>query len=210
MFVTSSILNTVAISYGATAAIPFGTLLAILLIYAFLVIPLLAFGGVIGYCIRSEFQAPCAIKQYPREIPQLAWYWRTPCQMFIGGLLPFSAIAVQLHHLYASMWGFKIYTLPGILFVTFIILIIMTAILTVGLTYIQLSVEDHEWWWRYILFLMHSRIRIEHLVVYICMNPCFFNSDVLNFLFFACHVLNRMEMLNQALFFLLAFPVRLH
>ncbi|KAM1116184.1 hypothetical protein TB2_006614 [Malus domestica] len=151
LFVTSSILNTVAISYGATAAIPFGTLLAILLIYAFLVIPLLAFGGVIGYCIRSEFQAPCAIKQYPREIPQLAWYRRTPCQMFIGGLLPFSAIAVQLHHLYASMWGYKIYTLPGILFVTFIILIIMTAILTVGLTYIQLSVEDHEWWWRSVL-----------------------------------------------------------
>ncbi|CAL9000017.1 unnamed protein product [Prunus brigantina] len=151
LFVTSSILNTVAISYGATAAIPFGTLLAILLIYAFLAIPLLALGGVIGYCLRSEFQAPCATKQFPREIQRLAWYRRTHCQMFIGGLLPFSAIALQLHHLYASMWGYKIYTLPGILFLTFIILIIMTSILTVGLTYIQLSVEDHEWWWRSVL-----------------------------------------------------------
>ncbi|PQQ12985.1 transmembrane 9 superfamily member 5 isoform X3 [Prunus yedoensis var. nudiflora] len=151
LFVISSILNTVAISYGATAAIPFGTLLAILLIYAFLAIPLHALGGVIGYCLRSEFQAPCATKQFPREIQRLAWYRRTHCQMFIGGLLPFSAIALQLHHLYASMWGYKIYTLPGILFLTFIILIIMTSILTVGLTYIQLSVEDHEWWWRSVL-----------------------------------------------------------
>lgn len=150
-FVTVSFLNTVAISYGATAAIPFGTILVILLIYAFLAIPLLGLGGLIGYCIRSEFQAPCATKQYPREIPSLAWYRRTPFQMFVGGLLPFSAIALQLHHLYASMWGYKIYTLPGILFVTFIILIILTAILTIGLTYIQLSVEDHEWWWRSVL-----------------------------------------------------------
>lgn len=161
-FVTVSFLNTVAISYGATAAIPFGTILVILLIYAFLAIPLLGLGGLIGYCIRSEFQAPCATKQYPREIPSLAWYRRTPFQMFVGGLLPFSAIALQLHHLYASMWGYKIYTLPGILFVTFIILIILTAILTIGLTYIQLSVEDHEWWWRYVLFCMPLNRHIEH------------------------------------------------
>lgn len=71
--------------------------------------------------------------------------------MFLGGLLPLSAVVLELHHLYASMWGYKIYTLSGILFITFIILIVLTAILSVGLTYIQLAVEDHEWWWRYVL-----------------------------------------------------------
>lgn len=71
--------------------------------------------------------------------------------MFIGGLLPFSAVAIELHHLYASLWGYKICTLPSILFVTFIILIMLTAILSIGMTYIQLSMEDHEWWWRSLL-----------------------------------------------------------
>lgn len=151
LLATVSIVNTVAVTYGATAALPFGTIIVILLIYMFLAVPLLALGGVIGYHFRSDFQAPCATKQYPREIPLLAWYRKTPCQMFIGGLLPFSAILVQLHHLYASIWGYKIYTLPSILFVTFVILVILTAILSVGLTYIQLSVEDHEWWWRYVI-----------------------------------------------------------
>ncbi|KAF3439443.1 hypothetical protein FNV43_RR17721 [Rhamnella rubrinervis] len=144
------IVNAVAVSYGATAALPFGTIVVIFLIYMFIAIPLLALGGMIGYRFRSEFQAPCATKQCPREIPPLAWYRKTPCQMFIGGLLPFSAILIQLHHLYASIWGYKIYTLPGILFVSFVILVVLTAILSVGLTYIQLSVEDHKWWWRYV------------------------------------------------------------
>ncbi|KAH7561235.1 hypothetical protein ACOSQ2_016349 [Xanthoceras sorbifolium] len=148
LFVTVLILNTVAASYGATAALPFGTMIVILLIYTFLCVPLLALGGVIGYQYRSEFQAPCATKKIPREIPPLTWYQKTPCHMFLGGLLSFSAIALELHHLYASLWGYKICTLPSILFVMFIILILLTAMLSVGLTYIQLSAEDHEWWWR--------------------------------------------------------------
>jgi len=144
-----SVLNTISVSYGATASPPFGTILVILLIYILLAIPLSAFGGLIGHRFRSEFQAPSATKSHPREIPPSSWYRRTPCQMFIGGLLPFSAVAIELHHLYASLWGYKICTLPSILFVTFIILIMLTAILSIGMTYIQLSMEDHEWWWRY-------------------------------------------------------------
>ncbi|KAF5470963.1 hypothetical protein F2P56_011445 [Juglans regia] len=149
--VTASILNTVAISYGATAALPFGTIILILLMCTCVAIPLLAFGGVIGYRFRSEFQAPCATKRFPREIPPLAWYRKTSCQMFIAGLLSLSAIVLELHHLYASMWGYKICTLTSILFITFILVILLTSMLSVGLTYIQLSVEDHEWWWRSML-----------------------------------------------------------
>ncbi|XP_017982411.1 PREDICTED: transmembrane 9 superfamily member 5 [Theobroma cacao] len=150
-FVIVSILNVVAVSYGVTAALPSGTIMAIILIYAFLTIPLLALGGVLGYLFRSEFYAPCATKRYPREIPPLEWYRKTPFQMFLGGFLSFSAIVLELQHLYASLWGYKICTLPSILFLTFIILILLTTMLSVGLTYIQLSVEDHEWWWRSVL-----------------------------------------------------------
>ena len=149
LFGIVSILNTVAIAKGATSALPFGTIMVILLIYMFLSIPLLILGGLIGHSFRFHFSAPCATKPYPREIPPLAWYRSTPSQMFVGGLLPFSAIVLQLDHLYLSIWGYKIYTLPGILFLTFVILVVLTAILSIGLTYIQLSVEDHRWWWRY-------------------------------------------------------------
>lgn len=148
LFFTVFILNIVAISFGATAALPLGTIVVILLLYTLVAMPLLALGGMIGHRYSSEFQAPSVTKRVAREIPSLTWYMKTPGQMFVGGLLPFSAIVLELHHLYASMWGYKIFTLSGILFITFIILIVLTAMLSVGMTYIQLSLEDHEWWWR--------------------------------------------------------------
>ncbi|XP_028756875.1 transmembrane 9 superfamily member 5 [Neltuma alba] len=151
VFVTASILNVIALSYGATAALPFGSIVVILILFVFLVIPLLALGGLIGYQFRSEFQVPSTTKRHPREIQWLAWYRRTPCQMFIGGLVPFAAAVLQLHQLYASIWGYKIYTLPGILLVTFITVILITALVNIGLTCLQISVEDHEWWWRSVL-----------------------------------------------------------
>ncbi|KAK6936215.1 Nonaspanin (TM9SF) [Dillenia turbinata] len=74
------------------------------------------------------------------------------CAILGGGTQFFTiATALELHNLYASIWGYKIYTLPIILFVTFIILIITVGILSVGFTCIQLSVEDYEWWWRSVL-----------------------------------------------------------
>lgn len=96
--------------------------------------------------------------------------------MFIGGLVPFSAIVLQLHQAYASMWGYKIYTLPSILFATFIPVILIIALVSIGLTYIQLSAEDHEWWWRYVLLLMLAA----------CFRLMFFFSPILLPRLFVC------------------------
>ncbi|XP_054815803.1 transmembrane 9 superfamily member 5 isoform X2 [Prosopis cineraria] len=169
VFVTASILNIIALSYGATNALPFGAIVVILISFIFLVIPLLALGGVIGYRFRSEFKVPYTTKRHPREIQWRAWYRRTPCQMFIGGLIPFCAVVLQLHQLYASMWGYKIYTLPGMLFVTFITVIVITALVSIGLTYIQISVEDHGWWWRSVLCGGSTAIFMFLYSIYFCM-----------------------------------------
>lgn len=148
LFVTISILNTIAVSYGATVALPIGTIFVIILIYTLAATPLLALGGAIGRRYRSEFQSPCAVKRVPREIPSLAWYRKTPCQVFLAGFFSSSAVVLELHYIYMSLWGYKVFIPPVILFAMFIILVLLTAILSVGLTYIQLSVEDHKWWWR--------------------------------------------------------------
>jgi hypothetical protein len=80
--------------------------------------------------------------------------WREGLMFFVGlqmcmaGFLPFSAIYIELYYIFASVWGHKIYTIYSILFIVFIILIIVTAFITVALTYFQLAIEDHDWWWR--------------------------------------------------------------
>ncbi|CAI9272127.1 unnamed protein product [Lactuca saligna] len=119
LFLTFCFLNTVAIAYTATAALPFGTIVVIVLIWSLVTSPLLVLGGIAGKNSKAEFQAPVRTTKYPREIPPL------PC-----------------------VWGHRIYTIYSILFIVFIILLIVTAFITVALTYFQLAAEDHEWWWR--------------------------------------------------------------
>jgi hypothetical protein len=150
LFLTFSFLNTVAIAYNATAALPFGTIIVIVLIWTLITFPLLVLGGIAGKNSKAEFQAPCRTTKYPREIPSLPWYRRTVPQMAMAGFLPFSAIYIELYYIFASIWGHKIYTIYSILFIVFIILVIVTSFITIALTYFQLAAEDHEWWWRYV------------------------------------------------------------
>ncbi|URE11499.1 phagocytic receptor [Musa troglodytarum] len=148
LFITFSFLNTVAVVYSATAALPFGTIVVIVLIWTLVTSPLPVLGGIAGKNNKTEFQAPCRTTKFPREIPPLPWYQRTIPQMAMAGFLPFSAIYIELYYIFASVWGDRIYIIHGILFVVFIILLIVTAFVTVAFTYFQLAAEDHEWWWR--------------------------------------------------------------
>ncbi|CAM6116820.1 unnamed protein product [Calypogeia fissa] len=151
LFLVFSFLNTVAIFYAANAALPFGTICVILLIWTLVSSPLLIFGGIAGKNSKAEFQAPCRTTKYPREVPALPWYRRTLPQMAMAGFLPFSAIYIELYYIFASLWGHTVYIIASILFIVFIILIIVTAFITIALTYFQLAVEDHRWWWRSVL-----------------------------------------------------------
>ncbi|KAG6753788.1 hypothetical protein NC652_029265 [Populus alba x Populus x berolinensis] len=103
----------------------------------------------IGKNSKAEFQAPCRAAEYPGEIPPLRWYRRTVRQIAIAGFLPFIRIHTELYYIFASVWGHRIYTIYSILFIVFITLLIVTALITVALTHLQLAAEDHRRWWRY-------------------------------------------------------------
>lgn len=148
LFLAFCFLNGVAISYGATVALPFGTIVVLLAIWTFMAIPMLLMGGITGKRINPEFQAPCPTTECPRELPSQRWYLGIVPQMALSGILPFGALYVELYYVLASVWGHRIYTLYSILFMVFIILLIATALVTVALTYTQLASENHEWWWR--------------------------------------------------------------
>lgn len=56
---TFSYLNTVAIFYRSTAALPFGTIVVIILIWALVTFPLTVLGGIVAKNSKQEFNAPC-------------------------------------------------------------------------------------------------------------------------------------------------------
>ena len=112
-FVTFAFLNTVAIAYTSQAALPFGTIVVIIVIWALVTLPLTIIGGIIGRNMAKgkDFDAPCRTTKTPREIPPIPWYRQGACQVFMAGFLPFSAIYIELHYIFASVWGHKLYTL---------------------------------------------------------------------------------------------------
>ncbi|KAL8218523.1 hypothetical protein R6Q57_021896 [Mikania cordata] len=148
LFLTFGFLNSVAISYGTTAALPLIGIVMLSVLWIFLASPLLLLGGIIGKNKASDFQAPCRTAKCPKEVPRLRWYRGVVPQMALAGILPFSVIYIQLYYIFVTIWGHRIYTLYSIPCVVFILLLIMTALVSVALTYFQLAAEDHEWWWR--------------------------------------------------------------
>lgn len=150
-FLIWSVINSVAWYYGSTQALPATTILVLLLIWILIGYPLTIIGAIIGRNSSSSFDAPCRTKNIPREIPPITWYRSTFCHMLVGGFLPFSAISVELYYIFSTLWGRDQYTLYGILTIVFIILLCVTACISISLTYFQLSGEDWCWWWRSII-----------------------------------------------------------
>lgn len=144
--------NSVALAHGSSAALPVGAVIIILSLFSLVAFPLSIGGAILGRQTATDFKAPCRTTRVPREIPsEMPWYRLPPAQMFMAGFLPFSAIYIELHYIFASVWGHKIYTLFGILFLAFIMLVVVTAFITVSLIYFQLAREDYRWWWRSML-----------------------------------------------------------
>lgn len=141
--------NTIALAHGSTSALPFSTIFTIVALYSLIAFPLSVVGGIAAKNYAShDFNAPTRTTKVAREIPtEVPWYRGRFFQMIVSGFLPFSAIYIELHYIFASMWGHQIYTLFGILLFAFILLIIVTSFISVALLYFQLAREDHRWWW---------------------------------------------------------------
>ena len=170
LFVAFCFLNTVAMAFRATAALPLGTIAVIFLIWIFLASPLLLLGGIAGKNRKSEFQAPCHTNKCPREIPTLRWYRGLLPQMALAGVLPFGVIYGEIYYIFASIWGHRVYSTYGILCIVFVLLLVVTAFVALALTYFLLAAEDHEWWWRWSSFLaFFFFLKTKHLIdIYFC------------------------------------------
>ncbi|XP_076437567.1 transmembrane 9 superfamily member 1-like [Babylonia areolata] len=147
-FLVWATVNSVAWAYGATLALPWTTIVLLIALWLFIGYPLTVLGGVLGKNWAGGFNAPCRTKNVAREIPSVPWYRGVLAHCVVGGFLPFSAISVELYYIFSTLWGRDHYTLFGILFIVYVILLSVTASVSVALTFFQLSSEDYRWWWR--------------------------------------------------------------
>jgi hypothetical protein len=141
--------NTIALAYRSTQALPFGTVALMAALYLLLSFPLTVLGALLAKQLTEpNFNAPTRTTKLQRQIPSdVPWFKQKWFQVLIAGFLPFSAIYIELNYIFASIWGHQIYTLFGILLFALILLVIVTSFITIALLYFQLAREDHKWWW---------------------------------------------------------------
>ncbi|RZC54596.1 hypothetical protein C5167_013440 [Papaver somniferum] len=100
-------LNAIAISYGSLSAIPFGTMVVVFVIWAFISFPLALLGTVVGRNWNGAPNNPCRVKTIPRPIPEKKWYLTPSVVSILGGLLPFGSIFIEMYFVFTSFWNYK-------------------------------------------------------------------------------------------------------
>ncbi|CAG98637.1 Emp70p [Kluyveromyces lactis] len=141
-------LNFFLIFVHSSGAIPFQTMLVLVLLWFVISIPLSAIGSVIAWKKCNWNEHPTKTNQIARQIPFQPWYLKTIPVALLAGIFPFGSIAVELYFIYSSLWFNKIYYMFGFLFFSFILLALTTSLITVLLTYHSLCMENWKWQWR--------------------------------------------------------------
>ena len=141
------ILDLMALAQGSTDAVPFTTMVVLLVLWFGISTPLVFFGAYFGYK-QDAMEFPVNTSSIPRQIPDQPWFMGIPFTLAIGGILPFGACFVELYFILASVWMDQYYYVFGFLLLVYFILIITCAEITVLFCYFQLCGENYHWWWR--------------------------------------------------------------
>eukprot|EP00038_Savillea_parva_P007385 m.169803 g.169803 ORF g.169803 m.169803 type:complete len:664 (-) comp13147_c0_seq1:107-2098(-) len=147
IFATFFVLNLILWSKQSSAAVPFGTLVALVLMWFCISVPLTFLGAYLGFK-RPAIEQPVRTNQIPRQIPPQTLFTQFWPGVLMGGILPFGCIFIQLFFILNSIWGHKLYYVFGFLFLVFVILCVTVVESTILLCYFHLCAENYHWWWR--------------------------------------------------------------
>ena len=140
-------LNFFLIGKHSSGGVHFGTLLGLATIWFGISLPLVFLGSYFGFK-KQKMEVPVRTNQIPRQVPDQIWYMKPAVSIFMGGILPFGAIFIELFFIMSSIWLHQFYYLFGFLFMVLMILIITCAEISIVMCYFQLCTEDYHWWWR--------------------------------------------------------------
>merc|ERR1712087_250904 len=132
---------------ASSGAIPFTTMVALLLMWFGISVPLVFVGAFFGFKAKLV-DPPTRTNEIPRQIPKQAWYMVGVFNVLMGGILPFGAIFIELFFMMTSVWLQRFYYVFGFLALVLLILVITCAEISIVLCYFQLCNEDYNWWWR--------------------------------------------------------------
>jgi transmembrane 9 superfamily protein 2/4 len=147
VFAVFFLLNLFVWARASSDAVPFSTMLVIVLIWFLISVPLSLAGSWLGFK-QPAIEHPVRTNQIPRQIPPSGGYLRAFPSMALAGVLPFGAIFVELYFIMNSIWFSKVYYMFGFLFICYGLMIMTCAAVTVLMIYFLLLAENYHWQWR--------------------------------------------------------------
>lgn len=141
------LMNLLAISKESSDAVPFSKMIILLLLWFGVSTPLVFFGAYMGFKVDA-IEFPVNTSNIPRQVPDQPWFMGAIFTALVGGIMPFGACFLELFFIMSSIWMDQYYYVFGFLFLTFVILMVTVAEITVLFNYFQLCGEDYHWWWR--------------------------------------------------------------
>ena len=135
------ILNLVIWGEKSSGAVPFLTLVSIVVLWLGISGPLCYLGSIWAYK-KPEFVPPVMVNELPRQIvARNHWYTTDNSAALVAGVLPFGAVFIEIFFIMTSVWLHQFYYVFGILYLVFFILLITCAEISVVMCYFQLCNE---------------------------------------------------------------------
>ncbi|KAH9577531.1 Nonaspanin (TM9SF) [Trypanosoma melophagium] len=137
--------NFISWTKHASTALPFGTLVGVLLLWVAVPIPL-AFLGLSAGFHAEVLSVPTKVGSIPRIVTERSLKKR--CLYVLGGgLVPFTAAFVEVVYILGSFWKGEPFHYFGFLVGIGAVIAFICAEVAVVVTYTMLSEEDYQWWW---------------------------------------------------------------
>ncbi|KAI0930444.1 hypothetical protein AcW1_009131 [Taiwanofungus camphoratus] len=147
VFTLVFLLNLFLLSAGSSGAVPFGTMLLIIVLWFGISAPLSAVGSYIG-TRHGGVSHPVRVNPIPRQIPKSPRYLQPWAAALLAGILPFGAAFVELYFVLSSLFASRAYYAFGFLALTAGVVALTTATVTILFTYFILCAEEYRWHWR--------------------------------------------------------------
>jgi len=171
------VLNVWLTFVGAATAVSVFTIIKLFLLWSCVSTPLVFLGSFTGLKL-NKIEVPTRTNQIARVVPATPWHVKPHYTFFMGGILPFGSVCIELAFIMSALWLHQIYYVLGFLLVVLLILVATCAQVSIVLTYLQLCAEDHRWWWNsfwqcssagfylflYSLYFLSSRLEMVGLL----------------------------------------------
>ncbi|KAJ1895376.1 hypothetical protein LPJ66_004629 [Kickxella alabastrina] len=157
--VSEIVLNMFLWYSSSSAAMPFSTIMLLLVLWLLVELPLTLLGGWLGFR-RPPYSEPARTNAIPRPIPPQPAYLKPFLSIILAGALPFSVIFIELFFVLKSIWQESFYYEYGFTVIVGLLLSLTVCETTVIMVWMSLNSGHHRWWWKAFVYGASSSVYI--------------------------------------------------